>query len=98
MPVQESEDPLVQFRASLLHLGKAFLNRFDPAFVGRLDVCEAVGRQGKLGPEQMIRVFEGVCAELAAVRQGDEAVTRQLLRPLWLEIQLRVASGSREMG
>ncbi len=94
LPIHESEDPLVRFRASLLHLGKAFLNRLDPAFLGRLDACETLGRQGKLGSAQVPRIFEGVCAELAAARPGDEAVIRKLLRPLCLEIQRRVASDS----
>lgn len=56
----------------------------------RLDAYEAVLRQANLSLEQFQSVFESVCAELTVGRPADAPPLQRLLRPLLLEMIVRL--------
>lgn len=60
----------------------------DPSFLFRFDKLEETARGAKVTFDQMMRVFESVCERLGGGK--DQAQFKRLLRPLMLEIVLRL--------
>ncbi len=60
----------------------------DPSFLFRFDKLEESARAAKLTFAQMMRVFESVCERLAGDK--DHAQFKRLLRPIMLEMVLRL--------
>jgi CheY-like chemotaxis protein len=60
----------------------------DPSFLFRFDKLEETARASRMTFAQMMRVFESVCERLAHGK--DPANFKRLLRPIMLEIVLRL--------
>lgn len=60
----------------------------DPSFLFRFDKLEESARAAKISFAQLMRIFESVCDRLAADK--DAAQFKRLLRPIMLEIVLRL--------
>jgi len=67
-----------------------FAGSCNPALLAQLDAFEAAARQAHLEVDQLQQCFQAVCAELTAARPGDLTQTQRLLRPLVLEMFLRL--------
>jgi CheY-like chemotaxis protein len=74
-------------------ISKTFLARVGPAFLDRLDEWERAARQESWTVAQVERWFETTCSELAAVDSAGSASLERLLRPLLLEMLLRLHDG-----
>jgi CheY-like chemotaxis protein len=60
----------------------------DPSFLFRFDKLEDTARASKITFAQMMRIFESVCERLGGGK--DQAQFKRLLRPIMLEIVLRL--------
>jgi len=69
---------------------KTFATGVGPAFLDRLDQCEAAARQEGLTVVQLERWFESACSELASAHAAGCPALQRLLRPVFLELLLRV--------
>ncbi|MBL8797247.1 MAG: response regulator [Planctomycetia bacterium] len=59
-------------------------------WLARFDAYEGVLRQANLSLEQFQSIFEAVCGELSAGRPADAPPVQRLLRPLLLEMIVRL--------
>jgi hypothetical protein len=80
-------------RGRLGHLGRHFLDRLGPEFETGLDEFERQVREARLDAAQLQHLFGAVCADLEAEGGlgGDNAEKR--LRPLLLELMMRLVGG-----
>jgi DNA-binding response OmpR family regulator len=67
-----------------------FVAGTGPEFLDRLEELEAAARQVTLTVGQAQQLFEAVCGELDAARPADRPPVKQLLRPVLLEVLLRI--------
>jgi DNA-binding response OmpR family regulator len=78
-------------RAALLKVCKGFTTSAGSDFLHRLAECETAVEEINLTGEQLDKLFEVVCLELTAACPTDRFSVRQFLRPIRLELQLRLA-------
>jgi CheY-like chemotaxis protein len=71
---------------------KAFAARVGPEFLGQMDQCEATARQEGLTVGQLEHLFEAACSELASADPAGSLSAQRLLRPILLEMLLRLAT------
>lgn len=74
----------------LRELCQTFVAKVGPDLLRQLDDFELVAKQAKLGPGQMQRLFGTLCAELDAGRPVGSSPVKLLLRPLLLELLVRL--------
>src|SRR5205085_12176965 len=65
----------------------AFAANIGPDFLGRLDRLEREARSARLTFAQTLRLFENACDKLD---DGHPGTAKRLLRPIMLEIVLRL--------
>jgi CheY-like chemotaxis protein len=61
-----------------------------PAVAARLDELEAIARESRLTERQFERLFEDACRELRGASGGPAPDVKRLLRPVLLELLLRL--------
>ena len=77
---------------ALLHqVCEAFAARVGPELLERLDQCEAAARQEGLTMGQLEHCFEAACSELTSADPAGSSRTQRLLRPILLEMLLRLS-------
>jgi CheY-like chemotaxis protein len=84
-----SPDQTGTTRALLQQVCQAFAARVGPDLLERLDQWEAAARQESLTMGQLEHAFEAACSELAD--PAGSSSTQRLLRPILLEMVLRLA-------
>jgi CheY-like chemotaxis protein len=89
-----SSDVASQTRALLQEVCQMFAAAVGPQFVDRLEQCEAAARQERVTPGQLERCFDVACSELAAGQSADSPKVPRLLRPVLLEMLLRLSEES----
>jgi len=78
-------------RTILQEACKVFALRVGSEFLDRLDQCEAEARQEGLTPGQLELLFEVACSELASAHPAGSLSVQRLLRPILLEMLLRLS-------
>lgn len=90
LPEQESAN-LEQLRPPFQRLCEDFAKAAGADFVRRLEEFESAARQANLTPAHVERLFTRICTGMASIPSA-----RSLLRPLLLEILLRISIPSRQ--
>jgi DNA-binding response OmpR family regulator len=75
----------------LKEMAQEFARHFGARFLDRLDELEAAARQAHVTAGQLQRLFKSVCDDLDAAQPAGNAPVKRLLRPLLLEIVLRLS-------
>ncbi len=88
-------DPTAEAGALVRELCQQFAAAVGPEFVGLLDRFEAAVVGAGLTAAQVERLFEGVCGDLERVRADGGVGAVRMLRPVLLEMLLRLADGTR---
>jgi CheY-like chemotaxis protein len=84
-------EPAAPPEALFRRLSQQFVAGVGPKFLGRLEEFEGAARRCRVSAEQVRGWFEAACAEMGASHPGGPAVARRLLRPVLLEVLLRLA-------
>ena len=91
---RQGTDPASQARELFRRLCTDFTARAGSQFLSELDQVEATLRQAALTGGQIKNLFETICSELEAPGPAAVPQARLMLRPVLLEIILRLAEES----
>ena len=87
----DSSDQAGQTRALFQEVCQMFAAAVSPQFLDRLEQCEATVRQERVTPGQLERWFDVACNGLAAGQASDSPPAQRLLRPVLLEMLVRLS-------
>jgi CheY-like chemotaxis protein len=91
-----SPHPAGQTGALFQEVCQLFASAAGPQFLDRLERCEAAARQERVTPRQLEHWFEVACEELAAGQPSAARLAQRLLRPVLLEMLMRLSSDEQQ--
>jgi CheY-like chemotaxis protein len=87
-----SPDRAVQAGALFQEICQTFAAALGPRFLDRLEQCEAAARHEGTTPRQLEHWFHVACGGLAAADSADSSSVQRLLRPVLLEMLMRLTT------